>query len=133
MENKTGNILGLPPTQAAVVAVVAAGVIIACILHAVWSNHGDAVAFVVLVTACLVNGLNVTLILLRRKLQRQIFRRLGLFARVGSGALLVVLALVGAFGLVLLGGGGNAFGAQLQLMVLGAAIAAILVLNMALI
>jgi len=133
MEKETGNILGLPPALAAVVAVVADGLIIAFIVRALQSDYVDAVPFVVLVTACLVNALNLTLILLRRKLQRQIFRALGLIAIVGSVALLLALGLVGVLGLALIGGGGNASGAQMELMALVAVIAAIIVLNIVLI
>jgi hypothetical protein len=133
MEKENGNIFGLPPSQAVVVAVVADGVIIAFSLNELRSAPIEALPFVVFGTACLVSTLNLTLILLCQRLQRPLLRALGSIAAVGNVGLLLVLGLVGAFGLILLGGGGNAFGAQLQLMALGAAIAATLVLNMALI
>jgi hypothetical protein len=140
MGKEAGKTMGLPTAVTATVAVVADGLIIAFIVRALllW-QHVDPVPFDVLVTACLINALNITLILLRRKLPRRVFRALGLIAIVGNVTLLGILSLVAVVKLAMIGGGGNAGGGypyvavELELMAFLAVIAAAIVLNIVLI
>jgi hypothetical protein len=115
------------------IAIVADALFVLFTMHTLLSQYVDLVPFVVLIVGCLIAVLNIALISMRWRLPRPILRVLCAIALTGNMGLLVVLGLVGLLGLALIGGGGNASMAQIELVVYLVVIAAIIVPNMKLI